>query len=277
MKEIRVPLKESVGASDMFGVRRRAPRRRVTQVIVSELMADIASGKIALGQRLPSQRDLAVQFGVSQPTVREAISALTAMGLVEVRHGSGAYIVNNVQDFVTSMLTTLVQMESVSVFEVLDVRQVLGVYSVERAASYATDKDVATMAAFADACENAVDIPSTIDAIVSFQTACSAAARNPLLFALESFLIKVLMHLQLVGEGDRGVGFWADQTSRFTPHRRSLLDRIADGDKEGAVLAMKVYLAAQREWFSSDAEMSSITLANPLWMRLMEEMSSDGV
>ena len=59
-----------------------------------KLAKAIASGKYEVGQRLPSERELAQTFGVSRPTVREAIIALELDGLVEVRLGSGVYVMN---------------------------------------------------------------------------------------------------------------------------------------------------------------------------------------
>ena len=55
-------------------------------------MASILSGKYAPGERLPSERDLAIAFGVSRPTIREAMISLEIRGLAEVRHGSGIYV-----------------------------------------------------------------------------------------------------------------------------------------------------------------------------------------
>lgn len=65
--------------------------RRLYEKISQTIASDIASGKYALGQRLPSERELAQAFDVSRPTVREAIIALELDGLVEVRLGSGVY------------------------------------------------------------------------------------------------------------------------------------------------------------------------------------------
>src|SRR4051812_46257844 len=67
--------------------------RRRYEKIAEELRADIASGTYAVGQRLPSERELAQRFKVSRPSVREATIALELDGLVEVRYGSGVYIV----------------------------------------------------------------------------------------------------------------------------------------------------------------------------------------
>lgn len=55
----------------------------------------ITAGRYLTGQRLPSERDLAEEFGVSRPTVREAMIALEIRGLVEARQGSGIYVMHN--------------------------------------------------------------------------------------------------------------------------------------------------------------------------------------
>src|SRR5690348_13515148 len=69
-----------------------SPSNRLYQHVARELVAAIAAGRYAIGDRLPAERELALEFDVSRPTVREAIIALEAQGLVEVRLGSGAYV-----------------------------------------------------------------------------------------------------------------------------------------------------------------------------------------
>jgi DNA-binding FadR family transcriptional regulator len=68
--------------------------RRLYEKISEQLAKAIAAGEYDIGQRLPSERELAQAFKVSRPTVREAIIALELDGLVEVRLGSGVYVVN---------------------------------------------------------------------------------------------------------------------------------------------------------------------------------------
>jgi GntR family hexuronate regulon transcriptional repressor len=66
--------------------------RKLYQQVASNIMASIMGGRYKPGERLPSERDLAVQFKVSRPTIREAMIALEIRGLAESRHGSGIYI-----------------------------------------------------------------------------------------------------------------------------------------------------------------------------------------
>jgi GntR family hexuronate regulon transcriptional repressor len=65
---------------------------RLYQELARKLMAELASGRYAVGDRLPAERELAAEHEVSRPTVREAIIALEVQGLVEVKVGSGAYV-----------------------------------------------------------------------------------------------------------------------------------------------------------------------------------------
>jgi DNA-binding FadR family transcriptional regulator len=71
-----------------------AEPRRLYEKIAHQLATAIADGTHTVGDRLPSERVLAQKFGVSRPTVREAIIALELDGLVDVRLGSGVYVLN---------------------------------------------------------------------------------------------------------------------------------------------------------------------------------------
>ncbi|MEO5737111.1 MAG: FadR/GntR family transcriptional regulator [Variovorax sp.] len=70
-----------------------APQRLYRQ-IADQLRALIGKGEFATGARLPAERDLARQLGVSRPSVREALIALEVEGYVEVRTGSGVYVLD---------------------------------------------------------------------------------------------------------------------------------------------------------------------------------------
>lgn len=65
---------------------------RLYQDVARDLLEELASGRYPIGARLPAERELAARYNVSRPTVREAIIALEVQGLVEVRVGSGAYV-----------------------------------------------------------------------------------------------------------------------------------------------------------------------------------------
>lgn len=241
-------------------------RARAAREIVRSLQADIASGRLPLGARLPSERDLARHFAVSQPTVREAIRALDLMGLLDVRHGSGVYVAEDVTAFFSTSLMVLLQVERVGIIEVLDLRTLLGGYSARRAAKFATEAEIDRMAAFLDACDAPAPEAGPREmagAAVSFQLAVSAAARNPLLFAIEGFLIKLISQLQLEAQEHHGRDFWIDRVGSFSLDRRRLLQFIRAHDGDGAVGAMQTYLRTQFARFSNDPELAAVSADNP--------------
>lgn len=69
--------------------------KKLYQKVAAGLERDILAGRFRPGDRLPAERDLAGEFDVSRPTVREAMLALEIRGFVEVRHGSGIYVRDN--------------------------------------------------------------------------------------------------------------------------------------------------------------------------------------
>ncbi|MBT9369015.1 FadR/GntR family transcriptional regulator [Rhizobium sp. CSW-27] len=71
----------------------RTTERRLYQQVADQIRSLIQSGHFRLGQRLPAERELAQQLGVSRPSLREALIALEIDGTVEIRMGSGIYVV----------------------------------------------------------------------------------------------------------------------------------------------------------------------------------------
>jgi GntR family transcriptional repressor for pyruvate dehydrogenase complex len=232
-------------------------RSNISHEIIEVLRNEIATGALVKGARLPNERDLALQFGVSQPTIREAIRALDAMGLVQVRHGSGAYVVADTHGFVASSLQTLLQLEKVSILEVLEIRDVLADYSASRAVRYATEEEIARVQASLEMVEQETEVATIVGAVVTFQITFAAASHNPLLFAVEAFLVDLLMKFQLSVHGSRGRRFWRERVARTLDDRTRLVEALARRDEVGTVSALRGYLHNQRDMFASDPRLAS--------------------
>ena len=71
---------------------------KLYRTIVQAIIADISAGVYPIGSRLPAERDLTERFGVSRPTIREAMIALEMQGLVEARKGSGVFVLASSSD-----------------------------------------------------------------------------------------------------------------------------------------------------------------------------------
>src|ERR1051325_7140710 len=80
----------ALGSGAVFAPIARSPR--LSDKVAAQLLASIKSGQLSAGSRLPSERELGEQFGVSRTVIREAISSLAARGVIEVRSGSGVHV-----------------------------------------------------------------------------------------------------------------------------------------------------------------------------------------
>jgi len=116
--------------------------RKIYEEIIEQIRALVAKGELKPGDRLPSERDLAVRLDVSRASVREALSALEMMGLLEVRSGEGTYIKKYNFDSVVTPLSWMLSMEKDTILELLEVRKLLESQTVALAAQRADAEDL---------------------------------------------------------------------------------------------------------------------------------------
>jgi GntR family transcriptional regulator, transcriptional repressor for pyruvate dehydrogenase complex len=115
--------------------------RRLYQQIADQIRALIQTGNFAVGARLPPERDLAQQLGVSRPSVREALIALEIEGSVEVRMGAGVYV-REIPDRASKATRSLGE----SAIELLQTRSALEGSIAALACGVATPAGIATVA-----------------------------------------------------------------------------------------------------------------------------------
>ncbi len=106
----------------------------------------IERGALKPGDRLPAERDLATQIGVSRPTVRAGLRTLAAMGVVQSRHGSGTYIPDGPPALGTEPLSFLAALHGFTREEMYEARRILEVGAAGLAAERATSEQLATLA-----------------------------------------------------------------------------------------------------------------------------------
>ncbi|MXO64507.1 FadR/GntR family transcriptional regulator [Altericroceibacterium endophyticum] len=111
---------------------------RLYKDVAKWLMEEIAAGKYPVGAKLPAERELALQYSVSRPTVREAIIALEVRGLVEVRIGSGAYVCQAPVELVGEGF-------DVSAIELTEARLLIEAETAALAATQISDDEVETL------------------------------------------------------------------------------------------------------------------------------------
>lgn len=211
-------------------------RDRLYQELARRLMGDLAAGRYAVGDRLPAERDLAAEYGVSRPTVREAIIALEVQGLVEVRIGSGAYVKRlpgkeEVPGF------------NMTGFELTEARLLFEGEAASLAATQITDDELAELEQLVRdiARENQAE-GGTEEADRSFHLAIARATRNSAVYDA----IEHLWELRRTSPASVQLHALA-RTANIKPvvdEHTAILDALRARDPDAARAAMRAHLSA---------------------------------
>ena len=99
---------------------------RLYEQIVAQIETRILNGELRPGDKLPSERELAEQFGVSQTAIREAMKALTQKGLVEIHPGRGTYVTDSTSQAIRHSIDLLVKIGSEDgIRDLVEVREII--------------------------------------------------------------------------------------------------------------------------------------------------------
>src|SRR5688572_29661621 len=156
-----------------------------TGQVVAHVRSLIDRGELRPGDRLPAERDLALQIGVSRPTVRAGLRALSAMGVVQSRHGSGTFIPSGPPSLGTEALSFLAALHGFTREEMYEARRILEVGAAGLAAERATPEQIATLAEEVAGLFSAMETPQVfLVHDINFHRAVAAASGNPIVASI---------------------------------------------------------------------------------------------
>ena len=234
-----------------------APRRLYRQV-ADQLRRLIDSGEFAVGSRLPTERELAVQLGISRPTVREALIALEVDGRVSIRVGSGIFVLP--PPAVEPKLSTVAPIAGP--FDVLSARALFEGAVAEQAATVATPADIERLdAALRDMRGSQHPGGHSIAADKAFHIAVADILGNDAVTKIVGDLFDQRTNpyfAQLASYFENGVSWQA-----AVDEHAIIRDRIAAGDGAGAKLAMRSHLELSGKRFSRNFGGASDALPEP--------------
>jgi DNA-binding FadR family transcriptional regulator len=185
-----------------------SPGLNRTQELAQRLAAEIRSGRLSPGSRLPTEQELSAETGVSRTVVREAVAALRADGLVTTRQGLGAFVANDVQRWPFRIDAN--DLKSVSdVLQIIELRMSLEIEASSLAAERHAAEDLARIEKALAAIDAQIKSGgNAVDADFQFHLSIFNAAKNryfpQLLQFLGHFIIpRQLLHMEKESESQR--------------------------------------------------------------------------
>ncbi len=186
-------------------------RSRLSEEVERVLLKDIITGNIAVGEKLPTERDLARSLEVNRSTVREALSRLESLDLVEIRHGDGVYVKSYLESGSLELIRAMIVLDSKRRDEILtgllEFRTIVGPDMASKAAIYRTDEQLSAMREIIEP-SNGLDM---MEKDIRMHHLIALASRNVLYLTLLNFFNKFV--------SEYGYLYFNDQVNRDRSER----------------------------------------------------------
>ncbi len=219
---------------------------RLSEQLADALVVSIRDGQLPTGQRLPTESALVQRFGVSRTVVREAMSRLKTMGLIESRQGSGAFV----KAIAAPELEHLVLAPDGSVnavIQMVEVRRALEAESAALAAARRTPANLKQIKVALQTLERAVATGGDgVAEDVAFHVAIATAANNPFLLATLAYLSHFLFGGTRVTRANEATR--SDLAQQVRDEHAAIVQAIEAGDVSAARQAGATHMvnAAER-------------------------------
>ncbi|MCZ2108762.1 MAG: FadR family transcriptional regulator [Dehalococcoidia bacterium] len=216
---------------------------RLSDKVAGMMLETILSEKLSVGDRLPSERELGEQFGVSRTVIREAVRALVAKGVIEVRSGSGLRVAAVEAAAVSEAMSLFIRSGSVDFEKVHEVRAWLETHIAELAAQRVTEADIERLRTLHRRMrEESQDVEAAARDDLEFHRVLAAATGNEIYPLLMDSIGSALIEIRRQNLGSGAMSMTLDQ-------HEAVLDRVAAHDSRGARQAMQDHLDAVAAWW----------------------------
>jgi DNA-binding FadR family transcriptional regulator len=225
-------------------------RTSVTQRAVESVKAMIAAGEVGPGERLPTERDLSARLGLSRSSMREAIRALTTLGVLESRHGAGVYVTALRPADLLETFSVLAEVaQGHTLLEVLQVRRMLEPAATALAAARANDEQLDRVGALLERMDGEPDTfcADTVTADLGFHQAIVESTGNATLAAINEGLSSRTFNAR-VWAGHREAGL----TAKLREDHVLIHEALVARDPDAARAAATTHVLRVERWLGAD-------------------------
>lgn len=216
---------------------------RLYERIVEQIENRILTSELKLGEQLPPERDLALQFGVSRTAIREAIKTLRQKGLVAVEHGRGTFVSNKTPQATRRSLELMMKIGSNGGSDgLVEVRELIEPEIAAFAAKRATKAQLDAARAAVSIMDTALgDVDRFIEADLDFHLALARATQNPVFPVLIDTIVDPLR------EQRKRIARAKGGLERGQFHHKKILRAVESHDSSAAREAMRAHLRQVRK------------------------------
>ncbi|MFK7859275.1 MAG: transcriptional regulator NanR [Granulosicoccus sp.] len=229
---------------------RKIVRLKLSDQVFERLREMVASGELAAGDTVPSERALMERFGVGRPAVREALQAMQSKGLITITHGERSRVnsltagvaFNQLDDIAKLLLSS----EPANIDHLKQVRHILELGTIKISAEKCTDRDAADLAELIQRQRSQLgNAEAFMKADIAFHTRVALITANPLIHSITEMMLTWLF------EYHSSLLLWSGQEETTLIEHSLILDHLTNNDVSGAALAMDAHLNRSSASFTS--------------------------
>jgi GntR family transcriptional repressor for pyruvate dehydrogenase complex len=235
---------------DRHAGRRRDSGRNSSDTIANTIAERVLSGELAPNDRLPPERQLAAEFGVSRPLIREALRALVERGLIDVEPSRGAFVRDDTGPGRFQPLDLEYLRRGTTARQLSEARLMLETEAVALASDHADADDLATLKVAVERLEASATPLERVRNDLAFHTALVAAAHNPVIETMFASIQGLTVELMVRSAGD------AEIVRKSAPFHRMAYQAIADRDPDAGRAAIRAHLSVAASTYGDDYDQS---------------------
>jgi DNA-binding FadR family transcriptional regulator len=219
-------------------------RKTATDNVLEAMLALIQDGGLEPGDKLPSEGQMALDFGASRGTVRETVRALSQLGVLDVGNGRRAEVAAFTGEKLAILIDHAVRTSQVTVVQTWDFRQTLEIRVARLAALRREESDIADMRIITERMQNALgNTDDLTDADIDLHLIWARAAKNPLFLVNMQSLKSVMKRTGPIGWAALG---GQDMIAEHIRIHEELTEAIAERRSEDAVNLMTRHFEVAR-------------------------------
>ncbi len=215
--------------------------KKVSSQIADQIRTSILAGEFSPGDKLPPERELAEMFGVSRPSVREALNLLSSSGLVMSYQGGGTVVMSLVESSSSNPLSELIRLQQDRALDVIEVRKCMESWTAYYAAQRALPEDIRRMEEIVLAMQRNLDgLQPSEDLDANLHILIARATHNIVWLHLMQSLFDAMKEFQ---QGVwRAVYLTSEDHHLLYQHHLTIFEAIRDKNAEAARNSMMAHL-----------------------------------
>ncbi len=222
-------------------------RSGITELVVQRIKELLQQGELKAGSRLPPERELADMLGISRPSLRTALKALSVMGIIRAKPGAGTFIAESLPEIFAEPMEFMTLINNTKMGELFEARRIIETGLVELAAERATSEHLKALAGEIEGMKKTLHDPEKfLQYDIGFHQALAAASGNRLLTGMMDTVAALLIQTRR-----ESIARASDKDDAIEWHER-IYEAVRQGEVRRAKELLTAHLVSAEKMWEKD-------------------------